>query len=287
MANPFSKGWKYLTASLDQKIDENADPLVQIKQATDAAKQQHQQIAQQAASVIGNKNQLEMKLNRLLEEQKTLTEKARQAIQLAAKAQADGDAAKATEYGNVAEIYATQLVTAEQQLEETKTLHAQSVQAAAQATEQVKQSEARLTEQLSQIDQLTQQVQQTKMQEASNKALDSMKEFEPDNDVPSLDAVREKIERRYANALGSQELMQSSMGDRLAEIDATGTDFKAASRLEEIRASMKKETAALEAKPESDAEAAEATPAETTPAETEAASDEAKAEEASEKKDAE
>lgn len=70
MANPFAKGWKYLTASLDQKIDENADPMVQIKQATDAAKDQHQKISEQAAAVIGNKNQLEMKLNRLLADQK-------------------------------------------------------------------------------------------------------------------------------------------------------------------------------------------------------------------------
>ena len=40
MANPFSKGWKYLAASLDRAIDENADPKVQIQQAIDAAKSQ-------------------------------------------------------------------------------------------------------------------------------------------------------------------------------------------------------------------------------------------------------
>ena len=57
MANPFSKGWKYLQASLDQSIDENADPQIQIRQAVEGAKKQHQQISQQAAAVIGNKNQ--------------------------------------------------------------------------------------------------------------------------------------------------------------------------------------------------------------------------------------
>ena len=72
MANPFSKGWKYLQASLDQSIDENADPQIQIRQAVEGAKKQHQQISQQAAAVIGNKNQLEMKLNRLIEEQQKL-----------------------------------------------------------------------------------------------------------------------------------------------------------------------------------------------------------------------
>ena len=66
MANPFSKGWKYVMASFDQKIDENADPKVQIQQAINAAKEQHQAISQQAANIIGNRNQLQMNMERLI-----------------------------------------------------------------------------------------------------------------------------------------------------------------------------------------------------------------------------
>lgn len=240
MANPFSKGWKYLTASLDQKIDDNADPMVQIKQATDAAKKQHEEIANQAANIIGNRNQLEMKMNRLIEEQTKLTEQARTAINLADQANASGDAVKAQEYSNAAEIYASQLVSAETELEETKTLHAQAVQAAQQAQSQVQQSEARLKDQLAQIDQMRNQVNQTRMQEANNAAIESMNDsaLTPDGDVPTLDSVRAKIEQRYANALGSQELIQNGTGAAMAEIDAAGTDMRAKSRLEEIRASM-------------------------------------------------
>ena len=128
MANPFSKGWKYLQASLDQSIDENADPQIQIRQAVEGAKKQHQQISQQAAAVIGNKNQLEMKLNRLIEEQQKLADKTRQALTLADQANAQGDAIKSQEFSSTAEIYATQLVSVETQLEETKTLHAQATQ---------------------------------------------------------------------------------------------------------------------------------------------------------------
>ena len=80
MANPFSKGWKYLAASLDRAIDENADPKVQIQQAIDAAKSQHQAILDQAAAVLGNKRQLEMKLNKLVKDQTAAQEKARAAI---------------------------------------------------------------------------------------------------------------------------------------------------------------------------------------------------------------
>lgn len=61
MANPFSKGWKYLMQSLDTKIEETADPKVQIQQAAEAAKKQHAEITEHAARVIGNRNQLEIK----------------------------------------------------------------------------------------------------------------------------------------------------------------------------------------------------------------------------------
>ena len=80
MANPFSKGWNYLMQSFDTKIDQNADPKVQIQQAINAAKQQHQEITQQAAAIIGNRNQLQMKLDRLIKSQEDLQTKARTAL---------------------------------------------------------------------------------------------------------------------------------------------------------------------------------------------------------------
>ena len=238
MANPFSKGWKYLQASLDQSIDENADPQIQIRQAVEGAKKQHQQISQQAAAVIGNKNQLEMKLNRLIEEQQKLADKTRQALTLADQANAQGDAIKSQEFSSTAEIYATQLVSVETQLEETKTLHAQATQNAEQAKRQVQQSEARLKQQLAEADQLLNQARQAKMQESATKAMDTMNQLKPDDSVPTLDHVRAKIESRYATAMGAQELLENSVGDRLAEIEAASNDMKASAKLAEIRAQM-------------------------------------------------
>lgn len=241
MANPFSKGWKYLMASFDSKIDENADPKVQIQQATEAAKGQHQQITEQAAAIIGNKKQLEMKLDRLLKSQQEHQDRARTAILAADKAAAEGDSAKAQELNNTAEIFASQLVSVEQQVEETKQLHAQASQNAEQALHQQKESEIRLKEQLGQIDQLRAQADQAAMQETTTQAMDSMQELRPDGNVPTLDAVRDKIERRYADALGAQELTQNSVHDRISEITAAGTDMKASARLAEIRAAMSSE----------------------------------------------
>lgn len=244
MANPFSKGWKYLMQSLDTKIEENADPHVQIQQATEAARKQHQQISESAARVIGNRNQLEMKMNRLQQDAEKLSGNARTAIQQADKAAADGDRAKANELNQTAELFASQLVTVEQQLEETKQLYSGAEEAARQAQQQQQQSAARLEDQMAQINQLRSQVDQAKMQEATANSMQQMDGLVQNDDVPTLDSVREKIEQRYAQALGSQELVENSVQGRMSEIESAGNDMRASSRLEEIRAQLNAENGA-------------------------------------------
>jgi len=100
--NPFVKGWKYMSAWFGNKIDEKADPKIQIQQAISEAQQQHQALTRQAASVIGNQRQLEMKLDRRLGEVETLQAQAREALVLADTARSSGDAAKAAEIVHLA-----------------------------------------------------------------------------------------------------------------------------------------------------------------------------------------
>src|SRR6476646_10788021 len=118
MANPFTKAWKYMMALFSSKVDEYADPKVQIQQAIEDAQRQHQALTQQAAAVIGNQRQLEMKLSRQMTEVEKLQASARQALVLADQARAGGDATKATEYEQTAQVFATQLVAAEQGMED-------------------------------------------------------------------------------------------------------------------------------------------------------------------------
>ena len=86
MANPFSKAWRYLMALFSSKVDEYADPKVQIQQAIEEAQRQHQALTQQAAQVIGNQRQLEMRLNRQLADIEKLQVNVRQALTLADQA---------------------------------------------------------------------------------------------------------------------------------------------------------------------------------------------------------
>ena len=91
MANPFVKFWKYLMAAFSSKIDEHADPKVQIQQAIEEAQRAHQALSQQAAAVIGNQRQLEMKLNRQLGDIEKLQGSARQALVLVNYGKASGE----------------------------------------------------------------------------------------------------------------------------------------------------------------------------------------------------
>ncbi|WKD61417.1 PspA/IM30 family protein [Corynebacterium ciconiae DSM 44920] len=238
MANPFTKAWKYLMALFDSKIEENADPKIQIQQAIEEAQRQHQELSQQAANVIGNQRQLEMQLNRRLSEIEKLQGNTRQALKLADQARAEGNESKAVEYENAAEAFAAQLVTAEQSVEDTKKLHDQALQQATQAKKAVERNSMVLQQKVAERTKLLSQLEQAKMQEKVTESLESMNSLAAGGSTPNLDQVREKIERRYSNALGRAELAENSVQGRMAEVEAAGVQMAGHSRLEQIRSEM-------------------------------------------------
>ena len=90
-----------------------------------------------------------------------------------------------------------------------------------------------------------------------------MAAFEPPGtvgqDVPTLEEVRDKIERRYAKALGTSELQGQTVESRMLEVEQAAVDTEAQARLSEIRSQLglSSATAPAEAAP-----AAESTPVE-------------------------
>ncbi|MEU4381513.1 PspA/IM30 family protein [Micromonospora echinofusca] len=238
MANPFVKGWKYLMALFGARIDEHADPKVQIQQAIEEAQRQHQALVQQAAAVIGNQRQLEMKLSRQMSEVERLQANARQALVLADQARARGDETEAGRYEQSAQTLATQLVSAEQATEDLKTLHDQALGAAAQARRAVENNSMILQQKLAERTKLLSQLEQAKMQESVARSLESMSSLTAPANTPSLDEVRDRIEQRYATAMGRAELAGNSVEGRMLEIQKSTLDSAGSSRLEQIRSSM-------------------------------------------------
>ncbi|MEO6700496.1 MAG: PspA/IM30 family protein [Jatrophihabitantaceae bacterium] len=238
MANGFAKAWNYVSAWFSNKVDEKADPKIQIQQAIEDAQRQHASLTQQAASVIGNQHQLEIKLDRKLGEIEQLQAQAKQALVLADQARAGGDEAKAAEFEQTAGVLANQLVSAEAGAADLKNLHDQSIGAAQQARQAVQDNEMRLQEKLSERTKLLSQLEQAKMQEQVSASLNQMSELAAPKNTPSLEDVRDKIERRYANALGQADLASNSTQGRILEVKKATVNMAAQSRLAELRASM-------------------------------------------------
>src|SRR5919112_1177554 len=192
---------RYITAALTGKFNEVADPKVQLEQAIMEAQEQHRRLKEQAANVIANQKQTEMRLNRAMEELEKVNASARQAVLMADEATRKGDTAKATEYARAAEAFANRLIAVEREVEGLKQMSLQTTEAADQAKAAVAQNSSALQKKLADRQRLMSQLDQAKMQEQMNKAMATLSET-VGQDVPTLDEVRDKIEQRYARALG-------------------------------------------------------------------------------------
>jgi phage shock protein A len=246
MIKLFRRMGKYMTALFTGKFNEAADPKIQLEQAIMEAQDQHRRLTEQAANVIANQKQTEMRLNRAMEELEGLNAKARQAVLMADDAQKAGDTKKATELTNAASSFANRLITTEKEVESLKQLHLQASQASDQAKAAVQQNSIVLQKRLTERQKLLSQLDQAKMQEQMNKAMSSLSEA-VGQDVPSLEEVRTKIEARYAKAKGMAELEGSSVESRMLEVEQASMNTEAQARLAEIRSKLGISTASAPA----------------------------------------
>ncbi len=231
------KWWKYLTAKLTGSFNEKADPKVQLEQALIEAQEQHKRLKEQATNVIANQKQSELRLNAKLGELEKLNANARQALIMASDATKAGDAAKATQYNTAAETIANQLIQVEKDVEGLKAMVMDSTQAADQAKAAVSQNSRLLQEKLAEKNKLLSQLEQAKMQEQMNKAMNQLNETVGD-DVPTLKEVSDKIEARYSKAKAASELQETSVESRIQEIEMASANVEAQSRLGQLRAEL-------------------------------------------------
>lgn len=238
MLTALRRWWRYLTAAFSSKVEASADPKIQIEQAIEEAKRQHELLSQQAAAVVGNQKQLELKLGRAIEDVEKLQGSARRALLMADEARRGGDTAASAQYEDAAQSFAMKLVTEESSMKDLKGLHDQSITAALSARKAVETNALNLQKQLAERSKLLSQLDNAKMQERMNSALKQMNELAPKGDVPSLAEVRDKIETRYAKALGESEIRTDSVGSKMMEVEKAQLDSEAASRLDALRVGL-------------------------------------------------
>ena len=246
MFKALKRWWKYVGAKVNSAFNAKADPKIQLEQAITEAHEQHRRLKEQAANVIANQKQTEMRLERSMEELEKVAGNAKQAVLMADEAARKGDEAKLSEFTSAAESFATRLIAIESEVEDLKTLALQSSQASDQAKAAVQQNATALQRKLSERQKLLSQLDQAKMQEQVNKAMASLSET-VGQDVPTFDEVREKIEARYAKATGVSELTESSVESRMLEVEQAAANSEAQTRLAQIRAQLGLAPAAVEA----------------------------------------
>lgn len=229
--------WRYITAALTGKFEELADPKVQIEQAIEEAQKQHKLLTEQAANVIAHQKDTEMQLDRAISQVEKFSASSRQALLMADQATKGGDAEKAKQYEQAAQAFASRLITVEKEVESLKALHLQATESAAAAKRAVRNNAMALEQKLTEKTKLLSQLDQAKMQERMNTAMQSLSATVGE-DVPTLDEVRRKIEQRYAKALGAAELAGESVESRMLEVEQASMDAEAVARLDDIRAQL-------------------------------------------------
>ena len=262
MFKALRRWWKYMVAKVSGKLEESADPKVQLEQAIQEAQEQHRKLTEQAANVIANQKQTQMRLDRAVEDFEKANASARQALLLADEATKEGKAEKASDFNQAAEQFANRLIALEKEVDELKKQLLDTTQAADKAKKMVSQNSAQLQKKLTEREKLLSQLDQAKMQEQMTRAMNQLNATLGE-DVPTFEQVREKIERRLAKAQGMADLSGATVDTKMLEVEQAQMSAEAQARLSELRSELglaapEKEKA--EAKPE--AKPAEAKPAE-------------------------
>ena len=176
MWKAIKRWWKYLGAKLGLTLEEKADPKVQLEQAIAEAREQHRKLTEQAANVIANQKQTQLKLDRAIEEYEKANASARQALLLSDQEARSGNADKAASFTQAAEAFANKLINLEKQIEDLKKMLLDSTQASEKAKQAVAQNSSALQKKLAEREKLLSALDHAKMQEQMNKALAQLSE---------------------------------------------------------------------------------------------------------------
>ena len=233
----FKRIWGYLKALFRGAAEKAMNPEVEIAQAIDESRRQDQALRNQAAKVIAHRAQLERKIEKTADNVGEAREMAKKALLRAKDARTGGDTEGMEKWTRAAQSLALKLQASENNLNGLKEQYEIAVNQSDSAKSAVEQNAMRLQELAAKRMELLGRLQQAKMQEAVNKAVDSIGST-LDFDAPSLDRVEEKIEERVANAKANAELREATPAGAEAELREAISLASADSKLEELKAEL-------------------------------------------------
>jgi phage shock protein A len=164
-------------------------------------------------------------------------EMAKQAILKAEDAKATGDAAGQEKWTKAAQSIAMKLQAAENNLGTLKTQFETASTQADKAKQAVQSNAMRVSELAAKRMELLGSLEAAKMQESVNKAVDAMSNMS-DYELPSLEKVEEKIEKRKAEAMANAELREATPEGSEMELKEAINMAQADAKLEELKAEL-------------------------------------------------
>lgn len=213
------------------------DPEIEIQSAIDEAKRRDQDLRNQAAKVIAHKTQLESQIERAASDVGEAKEMAKQALVKADEAQKAGDDASVTKWTQAAQSLAMKLQASENNLSSLKGQFETAVGQAEKAKQAVQTNAMKVQELSAKRLEMLGTLEQAKMQEAVNNAVQSMSTSVSD-EGPNLDAVEDKIEMRKAEAMAKAELHEATPEGAEAELRKAVNVTAANAKLDELRGEL-------------------------------------------------
>lgn len=226
--------WNYIKAWFTSASEKAMDPEIEIQMAIDDARKKDQDLRNQAAKVIAHKTQLESKIEKSAEDVGEAREMAKQALLRAEDARTSGDGAAQSKWTQAAQSLAMKLQASENNLSSLKDQYGVATGQSEKAKQAVQANAMKLQELSAKRMELVGSLQQAKMQEAVNNAVESMTRTLGD-DLPSLAQVEDKIEARKAQAMANAELREATPEGAEAELREAINVVQADAKLEELK----------------------------------------------------
>jgi len=189
-------------------------------------------LRESATNIIAHEKQLEGQRTKLYDELEKMNTRARQAVMMAEEAARDGDAAKAANFNESAEILSQEIVSIDTQIAAIDIELIEARQASEEAKSIASDSAIQMTQMKAKGAELRADFERAKMAEATLEA----------TGTPSFDEVKGKIGDRVAQAEAAAELAdaegQSDLSGATAMVEKAALESKAAAKLAELRSQM-------------------------------------------------
>ena len=226
--------WNYIKTLFRLGAERAMDPEVEIEQAIIEARRRDQELRNQAAKVIAHRTQIETKIEASAREVGEAREMAKQALLRGERAKNEGNTTDLTRWNQAAQSLALKLQGAEVNLNGLKEQYEIAITQSEQAKATVQQNAMRLQELAAKRMQLLGQLQQARMQEAVNSAVESISAT-MEVEAPSLDRIEDKIQRRLSEAKARTELREATPEGAEVELREAISIAQADAKLEELR----------------------------------------------------